>query len=55
MYIKSARFILRSVLLSIVTLSIFADYENRDSVKGFVNEVAKTDSTRNSSLISLNK
>ena len=43
MYIKSARFILRSVLLSIVTLSIFADYENRDSVKGFVNEVAKKD------------
>ena len=43
MRIKSATFILRSVLLSIVTLSIFADYENRDSVKGFVNEVAKKD------------
>ena len=43
MYIKSATFILRSVLLCIVTLSIFADYENRDSVKGFVNEVAKKD------------
>ena len=43
MSIKSATFILRSVLLSIVTLSIFADYENRDSVKGFVNEVAKKD------------
>jgi len=43
MRIKSSTFILRSVLLSIVTLSIFADYENRDSVKGFVNEVAKKD------------
>jgi len=43
MCIKASTFILRSVLLSIVTLSIFADYENRDSVKGFVNEVAKKD------------
>ena len=43
MTIKSATFILRSVLLCIVTLSMFADYENRDSVKGFVNEVAKKD------------
>jgi membrane-bound lytic murein transglycosylase B len=43
MRIKSLTFILRSVLLSIATLSIFADYENRDSVKGFVNEVAKKD------------
>ena len=43
MRIKSSTFILRSVLLSIVTLSIFADYENRNSVKGFVNEVAKKD------------
>ena len=43
MRIKSSTFILRSVLLSIVTLSIFADYESRDSVKDFINELAVED------------
>jgi len=53
MRIKSSTFILRSVLLSIVTLSIFADYENRDSVKGFVNEVAKKDGFDPQQLLSI--
>ena len=53
MRIKSSTFILRSVLLSIVTLSIFADYENRNSVKGFVNEVAKKDGFDPQQLLSI--
>ncbi|MEC8833780.1 MAG: lytic murein transglycosylase B [Pseudomonadota bacterium] len=44
MYIKSSSaLILASVLLSIFASSIFADYENRDSVKNFVDELAVDD------------
>ncbi len=44
MYIKSSTALMvASILLSIVTSSIFADYENRDSVKNFVDEVAVED------------
>ena len=35
--------VLVSVLLSIFTLAIFADYESRDSVKDFINELAVED------------
>ncbi|GIT39979.1 MAG: hypothetical protein Ct9H300mP8_11750 [Gammaproteobacteria bacterium] len=35
--------VLVSVLLSIFTLATFAEYENRDSVKDFINELAVED------------
>ena len=35
--------VLVSVLLSIFTLATFAEYENRDSVKDFINELAVKD------------
>ena len=34
---------LSSILLSIFTLAIFADYESRDSVKDFINELVVED------------
>jgi len=42
MLMKSSS-VLVSVLLSIFTLAIFADYESRDSVKDFINELAVED------------